>query len=33
MTKNIKGRLKGLCPFKTNISLSPLKEKGIKGVR
>jgi len=29
----IKGRLKGLRPFKTYIPPSPLKERGIKGVR
>ena len=33
MTENIKSRVKGLCPFKTNISPSPLKEMGIKGKR
>jgi len=29
----IKGRLKGRSPFKTSSSPSPLKERGIKGVR
>jgi len=29
----IKGRLKGRSPFKNNPSPSPLKERGIKGVR
>jgi len=28
-----KGRLKGRSPFKTHASPSPLKERGIKGVR
>jgi len=28
-----KGRLKGRSPFKTHTSPSPLKERGIKGVR
>ena len=30
MTENIKGRVKGLSPFKTCVSPSPLKERGIK---
>jgi len=29
----MKGSLKGLRPFKNNLSPSPLKERGIKGVR
>jgi hypothetical protein len=29
----IKGSLKGRSPFKTHLSPSPLKERGIKGVR
>jgi len=29
----LKGSLKGLCPFKEYPSPSPLKERGIKGVR
>ena len=30
---SIKGRLKGLRPFKSNLSPSPLKERGTKEVR
>jgi len=29
----MKGRLKGLRPFKNHTSPSPLKERGTKGVR
>jgi len=28
-----KGKFEGACPFKTYTSPSPLKERGIKGVR